>query len=266
LPYVESLSLKNCWLSPDILWKFLALKENSENSFQSLKFDSVSLSVPIPLTANVGPGNPAANNGVATVNVGVVHQAQAQHPAAQNQHPHALPPLIPVNFPRATEELEWLHVRFGSWSHIVNAFTPGKSVADAQYEHKVGPKPSSSLPKKLKKMEFRSCGYVRLNLNFDQVMLEAPDPPLPHAIKRTSFDDVMMSNNDNSLATIINHISATEIKTLENVWNMETSWGQSRDELFLDAKRDGIEHPGRGRFDGVIEAPKEDQIPTRTIT
>jgi hypothetical protein len=252
LPYVESLSLKNCWLSPDILWKFLALKENSENSFQNLKFDSVSLSAPIPLNANLGLG-------VTVVNAGAVQQAQhaqAQRPAAQNQHPHALPQYPLVNHLPVHKGLEWLQVRYGSWSQIINEFTPGTSLADISYERGIGPKPSSSLPTELKKMEFRSCGYVRMTLDFDQAMLGIPGSGRPD----TAYKSVMMSSDDNSLATIINHISAIEIKTLENAWKMQTSWNISRTDLFLDAKQDGVHNAGRGRFDGVIEPPKEDQL------
>jgi hypothetical protein len=282
LPHVECLSLKNCWTSPHILQQFLAL---GGNSLQSLEFDSVSLSAPIPLRANPGPAN-VANHGVAAMNqmmnAVAVHQAtlqwqqhvQAQAPplAAQNQPP-PVPPQPPqqpvqVNTDPVPIGLEWLRVRNGCWSELISEFTPGKSLADARYERGVGPKPPLRLPTKLKKMEFRSCGYVRMDLDFEQSMLDAPDAPgLPLAGKRgTGYDTIMMFNQDNSLATIVNHISAMESATLQNIWGMETSWNISRGELVLDAKQDLVLNAGRGRFDGIIEAPKEDRLLTPTNT
>jgi hypothetical protein len=291
LPYVEHLSLKNCWVSPHILGRFLA---GMRASLQSFKFDSVSLSAPIPLHADPGPAHPP-NHGVAMQNAGAAqamqaaalnwqqHNAQAQvappvaqpiqvgvwmhgamlaqpfHPPQNQQNQQFQPPPPPapaVNNDPEPVGLEWLEVRSGCWSQLIDALTPGKNLADIRYDRNVGPKPPSRVPTKLKKMEFRSCGYVRMPLDFDQAMLDSPDAPgLPlQGKKGTDYESIMMKSFDHSLATIINHISAMEAATLGNAWNIETGWTSLQADLVNESKLDGILNPGRGRFDGFIEA------------
>ncbi|EPE27736.1 hypothetical protein GLAREA_04527 [Glarea lozoyensis ATCC 20868] len=267
LPFVEHLSLKNCWVSPHVLNDFF---ENQKYSLQSLKFDSVSLSAPIPMLADPGPGTQIGNG----AGGGVPTQGAIQHAAAFAQATavqQALQaPQPAVNFPNgppniqqllATTDpvpngLEWLAIRFGSWSQLIDNHTPGRRLADIRYDRNIGEEPMSRPSTKLKKMEFHSCGYVRVNLDFEQSMLDSPDAPgLPLAGKKdNNYGSIMLNPNDYYLATIVNHISHMETATLENAWNIEVGWPTRLKNLVAESKFDGIPDPGKGRFAGVIEA------------
>ncbi|KAI4271534.1 MAG: hypothetical protein L6R38_006848, partial [Xanthoria sp. 2 TBL-2021] len=146
LPSVEELILKNCWLTPTTLRNFFTT--DNAPKLKSATFDSVSLT---------------ANTDVKSLN-------------HDNDDDYFLP--------STDRGLKWLTTNplAGSWPDIINAITPGPTIAHARYihGHLSSPPPSPSLNprKKLGSLHFKSCGYVRLpNLNeFDQSSL----PELPH--------------------------------------------------------------------------------------
>jgi hypothetical protein len=197
-----------------------------------------------------------------------MQQAIQNHQAQQQAQQQAATAAIPQNHgpPGAAGQVNsWLEApRVGSWPHVIDQISPRETLANLRYVRDLGPKPASSEPSKLKEISFQSCGYIRLPLDFDQTML---DPPVPiqgdtQAIlkRRNDIEQYMMKPQDHALGVIMNHISAEEISTLENAWNLEMGWGESRKHLVAQALADGIRFAGQGRFRGKIEAISSSSI------
>lgn len=283
LPHVKNLSLKNCWISPHVLGRFGSYLRTA--NLKSLKLDSVSLTAPVP--ANTQPAV-AAPNGLQNLNPNPAHilfnqpppmaaqqqfLAQAANPAQlQNAMaalgPHHGPQLQqavlqmqaaaqqpPVNLDPDPVGLEWINVRAGSWSQIISSLTPGTNLCHIRYDKEIGPQPAPRAFTRLTKLEFISCGYACLPLDYDQTVIDPDGTTLPsHTSKRASdISTHMMKSDDHTLATVVNHMSAMETATLRNAWDMSVGWDGSRKQLAHEARCDGLMHAGRGRFDGLIE-------------
>jgi hypothetical protein len=259
LPYVQHLSLKNCWVSPHILTKFGICCRKT--ALQTLTFDSVSLSGNIP---NGAQPNPLAAGPIHAVNAAANPAAAAPilvnfanpipgQPAVAPQAPAAPAANVPTN--------DWLQPpRTGSWAAIIETLTPGYTLAQQRYLKDIGPKPSPRNTGRLTKFEFKSCGYIRLPLEFDQSALdplEMPPAQTNSISKRINeIEAFMMKPHDHMLGLIINHIDPDEVRTLENAFLLTTEWNntdQARSTHILDAAVDGIPRAGEGRFQGVIE-------------
>ena len=286
LPYIEHLTLKNCWSSPHILSRFV--KTLKKEALKSLILHSISLSAPTPRNAQPGP-----------VNVNMQHQqhhmmqhaianfqAQAFPNVAQMQGQGGVAPAFAAPFiiphaallqqqavalqqpPQAVAHLgipgqpavnTWLdQPRIGSWAHVIDQISPGETLASLRNFRDLGPAPPTPEPTKLKKIVFNSCGYIRLLLDFDQTMLDPP-VPLPadtHAItkRRSDIEQYMMKPQDHTLGVIINYIHEDEARTLENAWSLRMGWGKAGKTLAGQAQADGVRAPGQGRFRGKIEA------------
>ncbi|KAK0124515.1 hypothetical protein ONS95_009464 [Cadophora gregata] len=265
LPYIERLILKNCWISPHILSRFLGPMR--KGVLQSISFDSVSLTAMVPQSAHPNPltaaamaqnaqvvaGQAAANN----LLVNLQGMQGGFNGPLNNQNQLQLPP--PVVAPVNTVNVDWLDPpRAGSWVEIINSLTPGQTLEDIRYAREIGPEPRPRVRSKLTRLSFTSCGYVRIPLDFDQTALEpmiAPPPhPAPITKRITELDPHMMKPLDAfTLGAIINHIDPAEAAALENAWDMTVGWRLSRPELMSDAVLDGFMSAGLGRFDGTIE-------------
>ena len=261
LPHIEHLSLKNCWISPHILTRFgLALKKESLKTFT---FDSVSLTASLALNAQPGPLTHGAANHVqqAAANNLLLNLQQV---GAQNAF--ALPPPgLPAPQANFNVTPPWLMPpRVGSWAAIIDTLTPGNTLAQIRYSRNYDLyEPEPRVAGSITTLEFKSCGYVRLPLDFDQTALDPPAPPPAQAqgvSKRISdLDSMMMKPHDYTMGLIVNHMSEVETQTLENAFNMYVGWGPSRSILYLESVTDGIANAGHGRFDGLIWRPR---VPT----
>jgi len=278
LPHIQHLSLKNCWISPHILAKFMvSLKEAA---LQSLTLDSVSLTGSVAPNAQPGPLTQAgvAQNPVNPPNLpnqqnagglanlfGVNVQPVGQPPAAMAQlaqNAPAQPPAAALINNQPNTANDFLQPpRPGSWAAIIDDLTPGITLEDLRTSRdNPGQEPLEKEPSTFTKITLESCGYVRLPLDFDQATIDPPraHTPLPALVTKriADLDPCMMKSHDAHLGVIVNHINAAESATLQNAWNMTTDWGSSRQELQLDSRADGVSNPGRGRISGVIEVTR----------
>ncbi|KAN0114850.1 hypothetical protein V8E51_004394 [Hyaloscypha variabilis] len=285
LPHIQHLSLKNCWISPHIMLKFmLSLKQSA---LQSVTLDSVSLTgsvapnaQPGPLTQAgvaqnamnppippmpLNPPNQQNAGGLPNFNLFAVNGPPGGQPPAVAQlaqNAPAQPPPAPVvnNQPNAANDF-LQPPRPGSWAAIIDELTPGTTLEDLRYSRdNPGQVPLAKEPSTFTKITLESCGYVRLPLDFDQALIDPPraHTPLPALVTKriADLDPCMMKSHDAHLGVIVNHINAAESDTLQNAWNMTTDWGSSRQELFQDSRADGVLNPGRGRLSGVIEVTR----------
>ncbi|KAH6681832.1 hypothetical protein B0J14DRAFT_648254 [Halenospora varia] len=213
----------------------------------------------------LNPQNPQNPHNIQNVQNGPNPAWMPQNPAwmnGQNGQPIAIAaaavPQLQQVIATTPHALAWLEPpRAGSWAHTIDGFTPGITLADIRYARDLCPEPPARYPTRLSKIEFMSCGYVKLPLDFDQTMIDNGAIPAAHAntvAKRMSeIEGHMMKPGDHYVASIVNHISPVETDTLESAWNMIVGWGLSRSELLAEAKLDGISDAGKGRFDGLIE-------------
>ena len=261
-PYVEHLSFKNCWITPHIMSRLcLSLKSFS---LESLTFNSVSLTAPLSANAHPNPTTDArshASNAQLLVNAAAAHNQFLNIQAAIGAAavPNVLP-QVPAPAAGASNQPQlppWLGTpRFGSWPQFINILTPGTTLSDMRRARGHAEELSDRGRNSLTKLKFESCGYVRLPLDFNQTVLD----PLDYlSVSRTlskrveGFDSVMMLSNDPTQAAIVNHIDVVEKQTLEEGFDFTVNWDPSRSTLFAEALLDGITHPGRGRFSGVID-------------
>ncbi len=276
LPYVEHLTLKNCWMSPHILGHFASTIRRK--ALQTLTFHSVSLSAPAPRNVQPGPVHMhhlqhnlihqananfqvQPNQAAGAANLGAAfHMQQALLPHIDALQPHIQIQDQPGDLSQAAPAgLSWLNPpRVGSWAHIIDQITPVETLASLRYSRGLGPEPSPPESTNLRKIIFNSCGYIRLLLDFDQTMLD-PLNPLPadtHAVakRRSEIEQYMMKPQEHTLGVIINHIDEDEVRTLESAWSLRMGWGKSNKILAIQAFADGIRAAGQGRFRGKIES------------
>lgn len=275
LPYIKTLSLKNCWSSPQILLKFLANMRMQSLKKASLQF--VYLSVPVFDSVAIAPGNTGSQAGAAGLTLtGVVagttssaiHGHSASHlsntlsQGLVNNLTHLAPqqqstatfqgPAPPINAKCWLDEpRDW------SWAYIIDRVTPSRTLADERYSRDLGPKPLFRRPTSLTSLSFVSCGYVRLPIDLDQSIL---DPPLASASelaslskRKSDLSQFMMVAGDQNVGTIVPHIEDDEVRTLNLAWHLLPGWDQSMlDSLGPLSMLDGVREPGKGRFRGTV--------------
>jgi len=166
-------------------------------------------------------------------------------------------PVQPAN-QQASSGPDWIAKppRRGSWAYIIDILTPGETLADIRYSRDLGSQPPIKDLSRLRRLEFKSCGYIFLPLDFDQRILDLSES-LPHNstafLKRINdIEPFMVKSEDPTLGIIINHMSDEEERILENAWNMRLGWGMEHTILTLDCCADGVTNAGKGRFSGII--------------
>jgi len=295
LPNIKHLSLKNCWISPHIMLRFMGSMRKS--GLQSLTLDTVSLTASIAPNAQPGPLTQAgvAQNPLNPANHANPPNAQNAHiagglnganmwaglmvlpgaqlppgglpalgmpPNAQIAPAQPPPPAAPLNNQQSFDEDSLQPPRPGSWADIIDKLTPGVTLAELRYSRDtLGPEPPFREPTAFTKLALESCGYVRLPLDFNQIVVDPPNTHVPLSASVTrriaDIDSFMMKSHDAHLGTIVNHLDAGESATLQNAWNMILEWDpSSRQELLADAHADGVATAGRGRIFGLIEGPQ----------
>ena len=247
LPYVEHLTLTNCWIAPTTL---ISLVQEATPEMRTLTLDSVSLTThyagnerePSPLENGVFPvpngfprlydpkiGNLWANRGY------------TPDPNAQRNANH------------------WLVTggRKGSWRDVIDKITPGPTIDLLRYayqhidvvpEMRTGP---------LERINFVSCGYVRLpnQQGLDQDGIgEVIVRPTIAALEKRAMDliPVMMHRNtDLLLGQIVPSLAGEEVAIFRDCFPMTIGWGD--DNIKYHNHEDGQPTGGSGRFSGHVE-------------
>lgn len=218
----------------------------------------------------VAPNNPPQLQPIPG-NANHPHNAPWNHPAL----PHIpQPPVViqaPANpaAPTPAAPASWRRdPRNGSWAHIIDNLTPCKTMAMIRYDSDRNyEKPPTPRPQKLRKLEFISCGYVHLPLDYDQSVLQPPNFGAAEANdrirRRHEHEQYMLKSLDAAMGTIINHIHPIEALQLEHAFNMQLGW-QGDDARLREerAEADGIVSPGTGRFTGTVQ---RDEGNARTV-
>ena len=231
-PYIENLTLVNCWFLPHTLKAFVS--SMSQAKLKSLKLESVSL------TADVRDASDHLEETSNTESDTVSSTATA-----------------------ATGQYAWLtgKIRKGSWGDIIDNITPGDNLLHKRFEHGYGEEPvKSSASGNLWRIEFDSCGYTRLMAlkEFNQSALQPVadmDGTSPLYKRAHDLAHVMMATDDPLLGQIVPSMVDAESDVLQTAFGMRMGWtGQKK----YENREDGQPVGGSGRFSGVVERKEVD--------
>ncbi|OCL12852.1 hypothetical protein AOQ84DRAFT_284294 [Glonium stellatum] len=182
-------------------------------------------------------------------------QAQLQLQAHLQAHGVAMgiPPPPPPPPPQQFTVMSAVRAkhREGSWPYVIDIISPRHNLSNFGSEY------SNAEPGRvtnLRRLEFVSCGYVRLpHSTIDQAALEPANPMirLPHFTKRyNALVPAMLSSKDPLLGEIIQEVEPMELSALFTAWSLNQGWGN----LFerQGSEFDGLLPGGTGRFSGII--------------
>ncbi|WYZ46515.1 hypothetical protein EsH8_IX_000740 [Colletotrichum jinshuiense] len=228
------------------------------------------------------PPQPAAGMGLANVAAGMIAQhapqlAQAMNAAMAMAQPHPSDAPSSPNWGR----MRLRQPKLLSWTGIIERLAPTPSVQELlarQDDHDEDdwvesfvqsddgflhiPRPQSLVKEKtcfgIEYMSFKSCGYVALDVplidNHSILPINSPwQEPQDIASRRRELAPFMQVCTDRLAAKVTNYMSAQEHFNLTTAFGVDTEWAGVYDEEVIEAARkDGIVHPGKGRFSGTI--------------
>ncbi|UNI24438.1 hypothetical protein JDV02_010181 [Purpureocillium takamizusanense] len=290
LPHAVHLSLKNCWVSPHVMLQ--ALRQFALSSLKKLELESVSLSGPPTTTPqealswDLVQTGPFANGHLAQALA--MQAAPAMGPAMHlltMSDPDWVPPLVPV--PNAGpllagDFLQKVASGILSWSGLIGYFSPDPGFwqrrrQDARlWDDNVEAMEAAGHPlltylplntllrpsgkrNQLRVLSLKSCGYVSIDqthIDTRSVVGSSWRDGLPKVkSNETPFPATHMQHcKDSLLGLITPHLPPQDRDNLQHGFGMIFGWEGVYDRRIIqDAKKDGIEKPGAGRFSGVVK-------------
>ncbi|MCJ1274630.1 hypothetical protein MMC21_002427 [Puttea exsequens] len=257
LPYVEHLTLANCWIAPPTLKDFVTL--HRAPNMQTLTLDSVSLSAHSGFVMDAFETAPSEDPSFSAIPDG---QPRLFSPTVGNLYqqrgnaPH----------PDLSKPATWVlnGARIGSWRNVIDSITPGPTIDFLRWVYRhTDSYPSLHRLGTLQRIIFKSCGYVKLtarqpnntSLNdLDQAFLGLPATSPPPCLQKRALElmPVMMHRNeDKLLGQIIPSLSEHELDVFESAWPMKVGWADN--EAAEKVLEDGQPRGGTGRFSGSVE-------------
>lgn len=264
LPHVQNLTLRNCWLAPPTLKQFVQL--NQSLNMRNLTLNSVSLTaVPGRRTAARPTGAVRITNRFSPP-PGMYFQSgpildtylkSRQEKAPAGGHVSGTDATNPYQQP-SPSCLQIKNLRSGSWPEVIDTITPGHTIAHEKYlQGHTHDSPEPRNVGSLRRVEFISCGYVRLTnftrLDQEPICQVVSDPPPCLLQRATDLKVVMMSaENDLLLGQIAPAMAKHESDLLQFVWGMQMGWDADNMSKY-ETREDGQPVGGSGRFSGVVE-------------
>ena len=260
LPYVEHLTLTNCWVAPATL---ISVVQTATPEMRKLTLNSVSLTT--HYAGNEREPSPL-ENGVYPVPMGLprlydpeignlwASRGYTPDPNAQSSPNH------------------WLITggRKGSWRDVIDKITPGPTIDLLRYAYQHMDIPPKVRTGPLERIDFVSCGYVRLpdqeGLDQDGIGEIVIRPPIASLEKRAmDLIPVMMHrNSDLLLGQIVPSLPEEELAIFRECFPMTIGWGD--DNTKYHNHEDGQPTGGCGRFSGHVEKltfdPTSSLLPT----
>ena len=247
LPYVEHLTLANCWITPPAFKNFITKMRVA--NLRSLTLDSVSLT---------------AHSGVMDSN-----EPDPLEDGINFSRPQGLPlygdPTLGNLFEQRGPAPEpkpdgWVIKggRIGSWGNVLDFITPGPTRDFVRYTYQYrleAPVLNDSFC--LEQIDFISCGYVKLvNMKaFSQLCIGDVNnnPPACLEKRALSLMPVMMHRpEDDLLGQIVPLFNDNDKEIFDTAFPMKLGWDETDDSKW-DARDDGQPTGGSGRFTGHVE-------------
>ena len=287
LPHIKHLSLKNCWFAPQILIQ--ELRDFALGALETLELESVSLSGPPVLSAL--DAQPPQGIQQANAPAGGVAEAWTAGapwgPNSPNMNALNLNLGAAANSVSGTSH-GLLQPKWFSWAGIIDQFSPSVKVRhvlvsdgndespqnDEDSSHSItnaipdaGRLRSEERSYKLKRLTFKTCGYIMLDHPLFTMRNMSPANGFPNFIvsgvqPRAELSRLMQQCKDRLLGRIAPYITVGEDVVLEQVFNFGMGWKSLYDPKIIEhAVADGIEYPGSGRFYGTVESSQKRDTP-----
>ena len=286
LPHVKHLSLKNCWSSPHIFLQMV--RQLALSSLEHLELESFSLSGPPTLNEQAPLLEPVIDPAPFAAPMHQMHSMASDHfglPVAQDDWqgqpavsplpamlPSPAPSLNPIGGPCALYQPNIL-----TWGGIINHFSPSVKIQRllAGWHGDGSSSRTSAVPKdlegvrtyiprvnelcwdeamyRIKRLSFRSCGYVSVDTPFlnTRALLPGGQQGFSLNCHNHSLDlsNLMQECKDKLLARITPFIDPNERLLLYNAFGLTHAWSGVYDESVRNcARADGVARPGYGRF------------------
>ena len=247
LPYVEHLTLTNCWVAPASL---ISLVQMATPEMRTLALESVSLTT--HYAGNEREPSPL-ENGLFPVPNGFPRLYDPKIGNLRDNRGYTPDPNV------QSSPNHWLVTggRKGSWRDVIDKITPGPTIDLLRYAYQhtdVAPEMRTS---PLERIDFVSCGYVRLpnQQGLDQDGIgEVVIRPAIATLEKRAMDliPVMMHrNSDLLLGQIVPSLAQEELAIFRDCFPMTIGWGD--DNIKYHNHEDGQPTGGSGRFSGHVE-------------
>lgn len=281
MPHIKHLSLKNCWAAPHVFMQ--AIRQMALSSLEKLELETVSLSgAPTdqeqpPFMANPMLGHThhqlqtlLANNPPAHVATWAQNALAAHPTTVMEQMSASIPPRPLMRLPNwfmwsgfiehfsPTTKLRNIIEDSGGWA-TMDVDSPTNLDEVARFINRPHKLASDEKRYKLKCLSFKSCGYVSIEHRYidTRSLLPTRTTSLPGPINHNigEVGRSMQQCSDTHLARILQYIPDHDHSNLVNGFGMTTGWhGIYETKVINAAIFDGVEHPGLGRFTGVLQA------------
>ena len=272
LPYVECLTLVNCWMMPDVLKTFA--QRMTLTGLHTLKLESFSLLYGGGKTKSFLENWSASfPSEIALPNEDGLMPPffigfRVPQPGVTSSAKRIVQTLVALNHESDGNQIarySWLQqeIHPDSWVDVLETLTPGKTLALKRYEHSRDELARPDLSNKDKmprvtSLEMVSCGYCKLPFQVISPDLhEAVHVPSEDAMgmlkqRKEMLMDDMLQSDDRFLASIVTKMTVAETLLLRDGLGMEFGWGNDP-RVLLNAE-DLQPLGGSGRFSGVLKA------------
>jgi hypothetical protein len=291
LPHVTKLTLKNCWLTPPALIGLTNKLARRDMSLKHLVLESVSLTGLPSVTLIRSIFHPDAPYGQRWWQWPYCIEVPEDNPPSvplQRLVDSRTRPGRPSSF-RAFARLPKGVPRVFSWADVINEITPSLTIQQQQegevpgrvaqafrdninlrvpwlgnyYDQIDGSADKPAKRSALKSIVFKSCGYVIVKHIYIDSWVLLPDPIVlnpENGVSREELKDLELRTVDHKkdvlLGAIVPHIAEQEMSILSGNFGMREGWGGIYPvETMGEARADGVDEPGRGRFSGRLTAP-----------
>lgn len=252
LPHVEHLTLTNCWIAPSTLKDFVT--ELRAPRMQTLTLDSVSLTAHSGFVMDTDEPDPMDQAGFFRLPEG---PPRLFDPIVGNLHEQRGNAPHPYSVGQGCWNVNG--GRIGSWRNVIDTITPGPTIDLLRwvYQH-TADIPQARQVGDLQRINFKSCGYVRLNnlhnQGFDQSGLDETVNSPPAALQQRALGlmpIMMIREHDKLLGQIVPNIPAEEQEVFRSAFPMTLGWADR--ETATHVLEDGQPIGGTGRFSGRVE-------------
>ena len=268
LPYVEKLTLVNCWMSATALQR-LAM-EMGHRSLHTLRLESFSLVAFNGLSTSMDRTEWLHTQRRPTMSVFSTPSVPSW--AAGYRYTKFLVPVlnetvvrdfaIALGTPLATHVTRAVSPRDclqappmpGTWAAVLQTLFPCELVERESVEAELAT--VDTVEPALPRLELESCGYVKLQHQrlvpeFDTVQ-SPPQINSPLSDRRMHLATYMLQTHDVFLGSIVPHCIASEETTLTFVYDLTVGWPDDNERRNHNLE-DGQNEGGRGRYSGTVE-------------
>ncbi|KAG8528786.1 uncharacterized protein KY384_006474 [Bacidia gigantensis] len=250
LPHVESLTLVNCWITPDLLKTFVAQLKTA--CLHHLQLRSVSLTAHTAALPQQDQGHASPRDSYDTpqgpprrgdASVGNFFDMRVGHG------------LVPDP---AQDGWVTKGQRVGSWGNVIDSITPGPTTDFIRYAFQYREERPETFSTNLERITFESCGYVCLPHynNFNQQGIGKVVDQLPIYLVQRAVDlhPIMMARpNDHLLGQIAPTLKPEDIEVMCSAFPMRLGWGAASYDKAMENREDGQPKGGDGRFSGMVD-------------